>query len=307
MPIAPPSPRRPWRRLSLVAAAFPPLALAFVAIRGAWKGWEELHPARAPLRAPSEIAGLPGLEDLALETEDGVVLRAWWRPGELDAAVVLAHGWGSNREQMLEQATALAQAGFGVLLLDLRGHGASGGRTNAGDGEELDVRAATDHLAARQGIRWLGAVGYSLGGIAVGAQASGDPRIRAVVVEGAPPTLDEELEALYGAGGPGLVPAVRATMRLFGVRPERVRLADELGAVAPRPVLLVYGERDELTAPGAAARIRERAGAKAELWIVPGATHGDLEKVAGESLARRVVAFMERARADEAPASGPAR
>ena len=296
--------RRAWRRASLVAAAFPPVAAAFLALRGAWKGWEELHPARAPVSPAVAHSELPGLSDVSLRTADGVKLHAWWRPGDHDAAVVLAHGWGANREQMLGQALALARGGFGVLLVDLRGHGASGGRANAGDGEQLDVQAATDFLARQPAVGWIGAVGYSLGGTAVGLAASGDPRIRAAVVEAAPPSLDAELVADFGAGGPWVVRSVRATMRLLGVHAQRVRLVDRVAGIAPRPLLLVYGERDELTAPAEARAIRDRAGGSSELWLVPGARHADLEAVAGDGLARLLTDFLGRAREGDRLGSG---
>ena len=284
-------------RAAWIAAAFPPLAAAVLALRGAWKGYGELHPPRHAPEATRARAELPGLAEVAFRTADGVLLAAWWRPGNRDGAVLLAHGWGGNREQMLPQARALARRGFGVLLFDLRGHGASEGRCGGGEGEPLDVEAASGFLAGQPGVRWIAAVGYSLGGVAVGLAAARDPRIRAAAVEGAPPTLDAELEAEYGGDGPLAVRSVRATMRLLGVHAERVRLVDHVAALAPRPLLLVFGEHDELTGPDSAERIREAAGPSAELWLVPSTGHADLVAPPGEALSRRVASFLDEARA----------
>jgi len=299
--------RRRLRRAALVVAAFPPLAAAFFALRGAWEGYGELHPPRLPPRASSAPPELAGMEEVSFRTADGVRLSGWWRRGAGDAAVLLAHGWGGNREQMLSQAGRLARDGFGVLLFDLRGHGSSGSRGGGGEREPLDVEAARSFLEGEPGVRWIAAVGYSLGGVAVGLAAARDPRIRAAVLEGAPPTLDAELEAEYGGGGPLEVWAARATLRLLGVHPERVRLVDRVAAVAPRPLLLVYGRGDELTPPDSAERIREAAGPSAALWLFPGRGHADLLAAPAEELPRRVAAFVAQARArDPELPPGPA-
>ncbi|HTP49717.1 MAG TPA: alpha/beta hydrolase [Anaeromyxobacteraceae bacterium] len=291
--------RRNWRRALWVTAAFPPLAAVLFAARGAWKGWEEVHPPRLPVTSLPGRPELEGFRDVSFRAADGVALRGWWRPGAGDAAVVFAHGWGANREQMLSQALPLAARGFGVLVFDLRGHGESGGRASGGDREQSDVAAATDFVAGEPGVKWVGAVGFSLGGAAVGLAAAADRRLRAIAVEGATPSLDDELEVEYRAGGPAMVRSVRAVMRLFGVYPRRVRLIDRIGSLAPRPVLLVYGERDWLTEPEEAERIRAAAGPSATLWAVPGAGHGDFETVVPGELARRLVSFFEAARASD--------
>jgi len=294
------APRRGWRRAAWLAAAFPPLAAALFSARGAWRGWEEVHPPRTPVAPLAARPELAGFREVSIAAADGVELSGWWRPGARDGAVVLVHGWGANREQMLPQALPLAARGFGVLLLDLRGHGNSGGRASGGDREQLDVAAAVAFLASQPGVAWIGAAGFSLGGASVGLAAADDTRVRAAALEGATASLDDELQVEYGSRGPFMVRWVRATMRLLGVRPESVRLVDRLPALAPRPLLLVYGERDWLTSPEAAERLRAAAGPAASLWVVPGAGHGDLEEVAPGALAGRVVAFFEEARAADA-------
>jgi len=299
--MAPKARRRAWRRALWIAAAFPPLAAGLLALRGAWKGWEEVHPPRVPVTPLSARTDLEGFRDVSFRSSDGVELSGWWKPGIRDAAVILVHGWGANREQMLPQALPLVARGFGALLVDLRGHGASGGRASGGDREQADVAAASAFARSQPGVAWVGAIGFSLGGAAVGLAAADDPTIRAVVVEAATPSLDDELDVEYGSGGPVAVRTVRAAMRLLGVSPKRVRLIDRIGTLKPRPVLLVYGERDWLTDPEEAGRIREAAGSSAALWVVRGAGHGDFEASAPGELARRLEAFFETARAGDPP------
>ena len=84
---------------------------------------------------------------------------------------------------MRRQAELLAKHGYGVLALDMSGHGESGGRTNrlAWLGTE-DIAAAARYLAEQPGVRSVGALGSSMGGEAVlgasrgGSAAQGDRR-----------------------------------------------------------------------------------------------------------------------------------
>ncbi len=76
--------------------------------------------------------------------------------------VVLLHGAGADHTMYAAQGEALADAGFRVVLLDLRGHGESRPNTVALSAEVLvaDIEA----LVARLGLRRPALVGHSLGG-----------------------------------------------------------------------------------------------------------------------------------------------
>ena len=134
-------------------------------------------------------------------------LAGWYVPSANGAAVVLLHGAGSTRSDVLPQAAVLARAGFGVLLVDARGHGGSGGRAmDFGWHGDADIAAATDYLAARPDVDAdrIGAVGMSMGGEeAIGATAT-NRLLRAVVAEGATArtAADEAwLSDRYGTAG----------------------------------------------------------------------------------------------------------
>ncbi len=81
----------------------------------------------------------------------------------------------------------LAGHGYGVLMLDQRGHGGSDGHGMIwGWWGELDVAAGVDFLAEQPDVLdgRIGAIGMSVGGEQVIAAAGVDPRINAVVAEG---------------------------------------------------------------------------------------------------------------------------
>ena len=117
-----------------------------------------------------------------------MALSGWYVPSRNGAAVVLLHGAGSTRSAVLAHAVVLADHGFGVLLYDARGHGRSQGRAmDFGWYGDLDVAAAVDFVAGRSGVQpgKIAAVGLSMGGEEALGAAACDPRIRAVVAEGA--------------------------------------------------------------------------------------------------------------------------
>lgn len=150
-------------------------------------------PAVAVVNVPDSTAGRTAAgspldaEPVSLPTSDGVTLAAWWVPGTNGAAVLVRHGAGSTHEGALAQASVLAEHGYGVLLMDARGHGESTGRAmDFGWWGDADITAGLDHLAVRSDVDdgRIGLLGLSMGGEeAIGAAT--DPRVRAVVAEGA--------------------------------------------------------------------------------------------------------------------------
>jgi pimeloyl-ACP methyl ester carboxylesterase len=109
-------------------------------------------------RAPSDV-GLP--YDNVTIASDGMMLAAWWIPAPPSSAnasttVILVHGLGSTMGKMVRMwAPNLHAAGYSLLTLDLRNHGASpdtaSGFVTYGADEADDVAAAVafvqDHAA----------------------------------------------------------------------------------------------------------------------------------------------------------------
>jgi fermentation-respiration switch protein FrsA (DUF1100 family) len=175
--------RRLWARVSIGVAVVVVTALATFVIGPAVAATNVPRPEIGATPAAVDLA----YEDVTLETSDGESLAAWYVPSSNRAAVVVLHGAGSTRSNVLDWAAVLARAGFGVLLVDARGHGDSGGQAmDFGWYGDADVAAATAYLAGRDDVDpdRIGAVGSSMGGEeAVGASGTND-LLRAVVAEG---------------------------------------------------------------------------------------------------------------------------
>jgi pimeloyl-ACP methyl ester carboxylesterase len=99
-------------------------------------------------------------ETVHLKTDDGVAITGTYlAPKEEHAAgALLVHDAGADRNQMGDIAAALNKQGFGVLTLDLRGHGES--RADKLEWEKLDGagQKALWQLAPKDvdaGAKWL--------------------------------------------------------------------------------------------------------------------------------------------------------
>lgn len=242
-----------------------------------WQVYLSTHPLR--LRQPpfTPQDAMLSYEEVTLTTGDGLKLTGWYVPGKNRAAVVLAHGLGGSKVLMLNHARALAFDDYGVLMLDLRAHGGSEGDTITGVNEAEDVLAGVEYLRSRPDVDAdkIGALGVSLGAVAVLRAARRSESLRAVLLEGLGPTC------LADHGGPPknfwrktIYSINRFTYSLLdwfcgGRIAEGVR--ETLPHIWPRPVFLVAAGR------GHEARfnriIYQNARDPKELWEAPNARH----------------------------------
>lgn len=105
-------------------------------------------------------------------------------------AVVLVHMLGRSKDEWIDLADRLQDAGATVLAFDLRGHGGSGGNGAMLGSMSTDVRAAVEWLAVRPGVRpgAMALVGASLGANLAGLVAADLAAVRAVALVS--PSLD---------------------------------------------------------------------------------------------------------------------
>ena len=106
------------------------------------------------------------------------------------AAVLLAHGFGSDKTSLADQARQAAAEGYVVLTYTARGFGESGGliHLDSPDYEVRDGSALLDLLAARDDVRLdtagdpvVGVAGASYGGALALMLAAADERVDAIV------------------------------------------------------------------------------------------------------------------------------
>ncbi|OGO59391.1 MAG: hypothetical protein A2V85_08655 [Chloroflexi bacterium RBG_16_72_14] len=279
-----------WWRLLALPVAFVVLQLGVLPLTMAVIG---THPVREPFTTP-----IPeGAERVTFAAADGVPLVGWYTPSRSRAAVVLLHGAGASKSDTREHATVLAQGGYGVLALDARGGGESGGRGMLwGWHGPTDVAAAVDWLAARPELdpARIGVVGESMGGEQAITAAAADPRIRAIVAEGASARVAGD-EAYLPLDVPGLIRRAYDPI-MFGA-------ADLMtGASAPAPLTelvtrlgnrhLLLISSDDPADKAAGPRIRDAAPDTVELWEPADTGHTQALARHREEWIRRVLAFL---------------
>lgn len=294
--------RRYWRNLALVISsalfAGALVVAIFVAALTANLSVKMLHPPPVtPAHTPLDV-GITEYENIAFDRADGITLRGWYVPPRNGAAIVLAHGYANNREDLLDEAALLTKHGYGVLLFDFAGHGASDKTlVTIGDHERQDLIAALDFLSVQPGVDpdRIGALGMSMGGATLALVAAQDERVRAVVIEAAFPTLEAVIADKAGLLGPLTRWPARWAIQYKGVNIDAVRPVDALCAISPRPLLLIYGDRDEVVPPGSAKTMFAAACDPVEQWLIPGAEHGDYFDAAPETYGPRLLHFFDAA------------
>lgn len=286
-----------WRRVGVVLAA-PLVVLPLVWSAGMALAATNVPPTALDSRTPAEL-GI-AYRDVEFRATDGVPLSGWFITGTTGAAVVLVHGAGSTRTDVLDHAAVLARHGFGVLLFDARGHGRSGGRAmDFGWSGDEDVVGAVSFLVAQPGVRKIAAVGVSMGGEEAIGAAAADARITAVVAEGATNRVADDkawLPDVYGLRGWLQRPIdwlTYGTAELLtdADAPTTLRTA---AARSAAPILLITAG-DVADEANAARFIAAGSPTTVEHWEVPHTGHTQALRTHPDEWERHVVAFLDDA------------
>ena len=231
---------------------------------------------------------------LTVRTEDGVTLRGTLvpaarpqtlRPGERPLTFVVGHGFtnGAAKPSSVRVARWLRRFGD-VRSLDFRGHGRSdGGSTVGGDGELQDLDAAVS-AARADGADAVVTVGFSMGGgVALRQAALGAHRPDAVVsVSAVARWYVRETRPMRRVHWLlETTPGRLVGTRLLGLRLGEpwdalpVSPIEAVGLIAPTPLLLVHGDRDEYFPVEHFRALARAAGPSATTVVVPGFGHAE--------------------------------
>ena len=245
------------------------------------------------------------VESVSFHTADSLTMRGWYCPASVvssDAspaaspAVILLHGYTSNRIDMLGKARTLHDAGYSTLMYDARGCGESDGeKISMGYFETADLVAAVNYLRDR-GTREIGVIGVSQGGATIAMAADHLAGVRCAILESTYDDMDHAIDRRFRhyLGVPGwlgasvMVPFAEGRLGccVHGISPV-ARIA-KLGC----PVMIISGEKDTRVPVEDTERLFEAAREPKILWLIPGADHEDLQRVAPAEYDRRVLAFL---------------
>lgn len=213
----------------------------------------------------------PGTDEVEIETSDGLKLSGSYVPSRNGMSVLTF----PSREATAAESQMLAQRGYGVLALDMRGEGGSEGDRNAyGWGADADVKAGVDFLAESESVDKVGGLGLSVGGEQLIEAAAEDERIAAVVSEGAGERSVRETLIRGPAAALAIPQAFVLTTAVAAITGEKAPAAlDELASqVAPRRLLLINAV-DGSGGEDLNSSYFEAAGDPKDLWTLSSGGH----------------------------------
>ncbi len=298
-----------------VAVALSVALMALAALLGLGLGAVVVFPRRFKLAQTEAIerskgflahAGWDALprREVSIAAPDGRRLYGTYVPCEgARKTVIIVHGITYTRFGSVKYLRGFRDRGYNALLIDQRGHGASGaGAVTFGFREKFDLRAWVDWALAEAGEGGLvGLHGESLGAAVVIQEAVIDPRVSFVVADCPFSDLRALLSyrlrvELHLPAHPFLGLAERGAALLSGGF--RFGEASPIrGAASFRaPLLLVHGLLDDYIPPAMSqelAAARASAGLPVALKLVPGAAHARSFETDPVGYERSIAEFLD--------------
>jgi pimeloyl-ACP methyl ester carboxylesterase len=220
--------------------------------------------------------------------------------GPVAGTIVIAHGWGRNRDRMMNRARIFGRLGYITVLHSARDHGNSSKKmmmNSASFGEDLVTV-----------LQWAGAspenpvllYGHSAGSCGAAFAAAQFPKsLKALFLEGGFPEVREARLSLYRwinplfgyIFGPAIVTLSAFFLKISWPDVAPCQLAEKIDC----PVMIIHGALDKRFPVSFAPRLRACFNhVPTELFIAPRAGHSDssedpgFEKAVSSFLARHV-------------------
>jgi fermentation-respiration switch protein FrsA (DUF1100 family) len=243
-------------------------------------------------------------EDVRFSSSDGEAeIAGWFIPNSAsEQVIVMVHGNNASRtreydDQFPSMGAALHQAGFNVLMIDLRGHGESNdGRVTFGTRERYDVIGAIDWLVAKDFQPGsIGVLGISLGSASsIGATVESSA-VGALVIESAfadvYPVIKDQWQDASGLPNLFLTPTRLMVRLLYGYDLAGSVPVEEIGRVAPRPVMIIHCKTDDYVPLKHAERLKE-AVPNASTWYLEQCEHARAYNAESENYEANVSSFF---------------
>jgi fermentation-respiration switch protein FrsA (DUF1100 family) len=244
-------------------------------------------------------------QDVHFLASDGVEIAGWFLSSKLNQkAIILVHGMNSSRTAEMggrfpEFAAGLNREGFTILMIDLRGHGQSGkARFTFGIIERRDVIAAVNWLKSRgYQPKAIGVIGVSMGAsTAIGATAE-DPDIGALVIDSAYaevyPVMQQNWSNVSGLPSIFLPSTMMFGSWFTGYNLTTSKPVNEIGSIAPRPVLIIHSRSDPFT-PVNQAHALKSANSLSIYWETSATNHAESYNTDSLTYIRKVSDFFNQ-------------
>jgi uncharacterized protein len=240
-------------------------------------------------------------QNIPLRTADGLQIQGFYYPSQNGAAMLLLHGYRSNHTMMVPIANMLVQHGYGVLMIDFRGHGLSeGNEVTFGKKEVLDADAAFQYLQGQPGIDPLriAVLGNSMGASTAILYGAQNPRIRAVIAQSPFASMKDIIRVNTKRSLP--VPPILLTpfvelwvQNRLGTSIASIAPIQQIHSISPRPVFIMMGGKDIMTDPRSGQRLIDAAGEPKILWYDAEVGHLEFQEKYPGQFETQVAAFLQ--------------
>jgi dipeptidyl aminopeptidase/acylaminoacyl peptidase len=296
--------RKPRRRRLLLGGIVLLLVLlvAGAALLDHWLPYMLISHYRFAVPSIEEVQRRHGLrpEPVEFKTSDGVEIRGWFLAAKAPAGsesptMIVLHTLGRTRAEMLEFSLPFREKGFNLALIDMRGHGESGGEYfTFGYHEWRDVVGLLDWLGRRSdgAGRRVCILGASAGGAVALAAARRDRRIRAAAVI----ATFADFEEVVRYRSPWLPEfwrqrGLRKAERLAGFKVSEVSPLKDVARMKC-PLFVAHGEADEHAPYEYGKKLHAAATGRKQFYTIEGADHVNMFARGGEKLKTAIYEFL---------------
>ena len=257
----------------------------------------QYHPFADTLK--EDILYVRGLscETVWLDAPDGVKLCGRYYKGSTDKAVIFVHGFQSNSFNNFARATIdFLKDGYGVLLIDQRAHGSSGGRfTTLGCKEKDDLGLWIDYVDSREEVADVIVYGISMGATTVGylSDEIRSEKVKGLIMEAGFTCFYEELSNSLGKAF--MKQAAMNYIYLAAKSFLRIDIKESTEDSLKRckiPVLFLHGDDDKEVSTEFTERNFAACASEKKILTVKGAGHTLCYLVGGESLRKEIDGFI---------------
>jgi uncharacterized protein len=229
---------------------------------GLWLKQEALLFKPVLLAPETPLASAPDTSEVSVSVDGARLSALHLKRDGAKGLVFFLHGNAGNLKTWFVNADFYRQANFDLFMVDYRGYGKSTGAISSEEQLRADVRAAYAMIAPQYAGRKVVVYGRSLGsGLAAGLAQ--DRQVR-------PPDLTVLVSPYSSLVAAQVYPLVPEFLIRYPLR------TDHLVSGITSPLLLFHGAADAFIAPGHSVTLKAIA-PKAELVLVPGAGHNDLQ------------------------------
>ncbi|MFH1245990.1 MAG: alpha/beta fold hydrolase [Candidatus Omnitrophota bacterium] len=200
------------------------------------------------------------------------------RKGTRDTVFIICHGFAMSKDAriFLELSDDLYEL-YDVIAMDQRGHGTSGGIYSFTSKEHEDIKAVIDY--AKEYYRRIYLLGFSLGAASSIIEVARYKNVDGLIAVSGPLSFEKienrfwEKEALW----PGIqhIGSHTFRLRLGNVFVKKKNPVDEIGKIAPIPLLIIHGDRDPIIFKHHADALYKNAKKPKKLAIIKNGLHAE--------------------------------